>query len=111
MALVGSFPCLCYNRAKEAISVEKPRELVDKEVEQSPVLQDLLDRARVSGQSLVSYHGIVFAITPVEDITHTFTPEELKEFALDFAAADEPDNHLTVEQALVRYRQRASRHG
>lgn len=91
--------------------MEKPHELMDNEVEQSPVLQALLERARANGQSLVAYHGIVFAITPVEDITHTFTPEELKEFAADFAAADEPDNHLTVEQALVRHRQRIRRHG
>lgn len=91
--------------------VEKPRELVDQEVEQSPVLQDLLEHARASGHSLLSYRGIVFAITPIEDLTHTFTPEELKEFALDYDAADEPDNHLTVEQALARYRQRVRRHG
>lgn len=91
--------------------VEKPRELVDREVQQSPILQDLLERARATGQSLVSYHGMVFAITAVEDITHTFTEEELKEFAADYAAADQPDNHLTVEQALARYRQRVQRHG
>ncbi len=91
--------------------MEKPRELVDTEVEQSPVLQDLLERARASGQSLVSYHGVVFIITPVADITHTFTPEELEQFASDFAAADEPDNYLTVDQALARYRQRVQRDG
>ncbi|HEY3366746.1 MAG TPA: hypothetical protein VGK74_16975 [Symbiobacteriaceae bacterium] len=91
--------------------MEKPHELMDNQVEQSPVLQALLERAKANGQSLVAYHGIVFAITPVEDITHTFTPEELKEFAADFAAADEPDNYLTVEQALVRHRQRIRRHG
>lgn len=91
--------------------MEKPHELMDNEVEQSPVLQTLLERARANGQSFVAYNGIVFAITPVEDITHTFTPDELKEFAADFAAADQPDNHLTVEQALVRYRQRIRRHG
>lgn len=97
--------------AKEAMPVEKPRELVDKEIEQSPVLQDLLEQARSRGHSLVSYHGMVFAITPVEDITHTFSPEELKEFLLDFAEADKPDNHLTVEQALARYKQRVRLHG
>jgi hypothetical protein len=91
--------------------VEKPRKLFDTEIEQSPVLQDLLEQARSSGQSLVSYQGIVVAIMPVEDITHTFTPEELKEFAEDFAVADDPTNHLTVEQALARYRQRVRRQG
>lgn len=90
---------------------EKPRELMDREVQDSPVLLDLLERARESGQTLVTYQGTIFAITPVEDITHTFTPKELKEFASDFAAADDPENHLTVEQALVRYRQRVQRHG
>ena len=84
--------------------MEKPRELVDREVQNSPVLQDLLEHARANGESLVSYQGVVFAITPVDDITHTFTPEELKEFAEDYAAADDPANQLTVEQALARYR-------
>lgn len=91
--------------------MEKPHELMENELEQSPVLQALLERAKANGQSLVTYRGMVFAITPVEDITHTFTPEELKEFAADFTAADEPDNLLTVEQALVRHRQRSRRHG
>lgn len=80
--------------------MEKPGELIDEEVEQSPVLQDVLERAKTSGQSLTSYHGVVFAIVAVEDITHTFTPEELRDFASDFAAADDPDIHLTVDQAL-----------
>jgi len=91
--------------------VEKPRELIDQEVAQSPVLQDVLERAKTSGQSLISYHGVVFAITPVEDITHTFSPEELRDFASDFAAADDPDNHLTVDQAVARHKQRVQRHG
>lgn len=91
--------------------MEKPRELMEEEVQQSPVLQDLLERARACGQSLITYHGLVFAITPVEDITHTFTPEELKEFELDFAAADDPANHLTVEEAIERNRQRVRRNG
>lgn len=60
--------------------MEKPGELIDEEVEQSPVLQDVLERAKTSGQSLTSYHGAVFAIVAVEDITHTFTPEELRDF-------------------------------
>ncbi|HWI62902.1 MAG TPA: hypothetical protein VNT75_13735 [Symbiobacteriaceae bacterium] len=90
---------------------EKPRELMDREVQDSPVLLDLLERARESGQTLVTYQGTIFAITPVEDITHTFTPEELEEFAAHYAAAEDPENHLTVEQALARYRQRVRRHG
>lgn len=91
--------------------MEKPRELLEKEVEQSPVFQELLQRAKVNGQSLISYHGILFAITPLEDITSTFTPEEAREFASDFAAADDPANHLTVDQAVARHKQRSQRHG
>jgi len=91
--------------------MNKPHELMDNEVEQSPVLQALLERARASGQLLVAYRGIVFSITPVEDLTHTFTPEELKEFAADYTAAEEPSNHLTVEQALIRHQQRKRRNG
>lgn len=91
--------------------MEKPRELVEEEVRQSPVLHELLEQARASGQSLITYHGVVFSITPVEDISHTFTVEELREFAADYAAADNPSNHLTVEQALARHRQRVRRHG
>lgn len=92
--------------------MEKPRELVDHEVAQSPVFQDLLERAKATGQSLVSYHGMLFAITAVEDITHTFSSEELKEFAKDFAAADDRENYLTVQQALARHKQRGDRsHG
>ena len=91
--------------------MEKPRELIDEEVQQSPLLRDLFERARVRGQSLVNYHGVVFAITPVEDITYTFTPQEIKEFASAYAEADDPANHLTVEQALTRHRHRPRHHG
>jgi len=58
-----------------------------------------------------AHQGTIFAISPVGDITHTFTSEELEEFAAHYAAADDPENHLTVEQALARYIQRVRRHG
>lgn len=90
--------------------MEKPRELIDAEVQQSPILQDLLEQARSCGQTVFAYNGVLFALAPIEDITHTFSIEELKEFALDYAAADDPTTHLSAEQALARYRQRVQHH-
>lgn len=91
--------------------MEKPRVLVEEEVRQSPVLKQMLEQARARGQSLITYHGVIFSITPVEDISHAFTTEELREFAADYAAADNPLNHVTVEQALARHRQRVRQNG
>jgi hypothetical protein len=70
--------------------------------EANPVLADLINQAKVDGHLVLRYEGATYALMPVEDLTHTFTDEELKEFALAWAEAEEPTKQLTSEQALQR---------
>lgn len=78
----------------------KPRVLGKEEVQANPLLADLLVRAKVSGESVITYEGATFVVQQVEDITHTFTPSELAEFAKAYAEVDDPKNRLTGDQML-----------
>lgn len=87
--------------------MEKARELRKDELKANPLLQDLLERAKVGGEQLITYEGLTLVLQPVEDITHTFSPEELEQFKRAYAAADDPSNRFTADQALSRFRGRS----
>ena len=89
--------------------MEKARQLRREEVQANPLLQDLLERAKAGGEAVISYEGLTLVLQPVEDITHTFSPEELEQFKRSYAAAENPENRFTVEQAMARFRSRTNR--
>lgn len=87
----------------------KPRELRPEELQANPLLLDLLERARAGGELVVTYQGMTIVLQAVEDITHTFSPEELERFTSDYTAAEDPANRFTAEEALERFRKRSPR--
>jgi hypothetical protein len=87
--------------------MEKARELRQDEVKANPLLQDLLERAKAGGEQVITYEGVTLVLQPVEDITHTFSPEELERFRRAYAASEDPSNRFTAEQALSRFRGRS----
>jgi hypothetical protein len=91
--------------------MEKPRQLRQEEISANPLLWDLLERAKAGTESVISFGGVTVIVQPVEDITHTFTAQELKEFAEDYAAADDEEQMLTVEQAMALHRGQNKLHG
>lgn len=87
--------------------MEKVRKLRQDEVKANPLLQDLLEQAKAGGEQIITYEGLILVLQPVEDITHTFTPEELEQFRRAYAAADDTSNRFTADQALSRFRERS----
>lgn len=80
--------------------MQRARTVKQEEVQQSPLLQEILQRAKGGTPSVLSFEGITVAVVPVEDITHTFSEEELRDFLLGWAEAEDPDELLTKEEAL-----------
>lgn len=70
----------------------------------APELLAALEQAEPSDEVVISYRGRFYALTPLEDITHTSTPKELDDFRLSYKEADDPATHLTPEQALAEHR-------
>jgi hypothetical protein len=91
--------------------MEKARELRQDEVKANPLLQDLLERAKAGGEQVITYEGLTLILQPIEDITHTFSPEELERFKQAYAAAEDPSNRFTAAEALVRFRARSKQDG
>lgn len=89
--------------------MEKARQLRREELQANPLLQDLLERAKAGGEAVISYEGLTLVLQPVEDITHTFSPDELERFKRSHAAAERPANRFTAEQAIARFRSRNNR--
>lgn len=87
------------------------RELHDDDLRHNPLLRDLLEQAKARGEALVSYHGTAVALTPLMDLTDTFTFEEQQVFQESFHRAGNPANGLTFEQAMQRFREHGSRDG
>lgn len=90
--------------------MEKARQLLKEEVQASPPLRDLIEKAKAGGESIITYEGVTILCRPLEDITHTFIAEERKEFIADYLAADE-DEPLSVEEAMARFGGLPKRHG
>lgn len=89
--------------------MEKARELRQDEVKANPLLHDLLERARAGSEPVITYEGMTLVLQPVEDITHTFSPEELERFKRSYASAEDTGNRYTAEQAMARFRGRSTR--
>lgn len=87
--------------------MEKARVLRQDEVKANPLLQDLLERAKAGGEQVITYEGLTLVLQPVEDITHTFDPVELERFRRAYAAAEDPSNRFTADQARSRFRGRS----
>lgn len=77
----------------------KAHRLTKEIVQASPALKDVLEEAR-SGLLVLSYEGKTWVLQPVEDITHTFTPDELREFKAAYAEAADPKNHLSDDEMI-----------
>lgn len=90
--------------------MEKARTVKQDEIQQRPLLRDILERAKGGVPSVLTYDGVTVAVVPVEDITSTFSEEELREFLLGWAEAEEPEELLTKEEALKLARARWSTH-
>lgn len=90
--------------------MEKARTVKQDEIQQRPLLRDILERAKGGAPSVLTYDGVTVAVVPVEDITSTFSEEELREFLLGWAEAEEPEELLTKEEALKLARERWSTH-
>lgn len=84
--------------------MEKARELRQEELQSNPLLRELLELARAGREQAISYQGVTVVLQPVEDITHTFSPEEREQFAAAYKAAEEPGNRLTAAEAIARFR-------
>lgn len=91
--------------------MERTRELRQEDLKANPLLQDLLELARAGGEPMVRYQGVTVVLHPIEDITHTFTPEELERFAENYKSTEDPSNRLTAAEALARFRGRSRRNG
>lgn len=89
----------------------KARELLHEDLQANPLLRDLLESARVSGEQIVRYQGLTVLLQPVEDITHTFSQEELQDFIKAYDAAEDPAKRLTAAEALARFKSKANKHG
>lgn len=59
-----------------------------------------MQRAKGGSPSVLSFEGITVAVVPVEDITNSFSEEELRDFLLGWAEAEDPDEVLTREEAF-----------
>lgn len=77
----------------------KAHRLTREAVQASPALRDVLEDAE-SGRLVISYEGKTWVLLPVEDITHTFTPDELQEFKAAYAEAEDPENQLTDAEMM-----------
>lgn len=89
--------------------MEKARELRKEDVKANPLLQDLLERAKAGNEPVITYEGLTLILQPVEDITNTFTPEDLERFRRAYSAAEDVNNRFTADQALARFRGRSKR--
>lgn len=87
----------------------KAHRLTKEVVQASPALKNVLEEAR-SGLLVLSYEGQTWVLQPVEDITLTFTPDELREFKTAYAEAEDPKNHLTDEE-MIRLLEHELEHG
>lgn len=89
--------------------MEKASELRPEELQANPLLQDLLERARAGGEPVLRYQGLTVVLQPVEDITHTFSHEDLARFAENYRAAENPSNRLSAAEAIARFQRRTRR--
>ncbi len=80
--------------------MHRARKVRQEEVQQSQILQEILQRAKGGAPSVLAFEGITVAVVPVEDITETFSEEELRAFLLGWAEAEDTDELLTKDEAL-----------
>lgn len=86
--------------------MHRARTVKQAEVQQSPLLQEILQRAKGGSPSVLSFEGITVAVVPVDDITHTFSEAELRDFLLGWAEAEDTNELLTKEEAVSLARSR-----
>lgn len=91
--------------------MHETRKVKKEELQQSPLLQEILQQAKGGAPSILSFEGVTVAVVPVEDITGTFSDQELREFLLGWAEAEESDELLTAEEAQALARERWSKGG
>lgn len=91
--------------------MRRARTIKQEELSQSELLRDILDQARKGAPSVLNYDGVTVAVVPVEEITASFSDEELREFLLGWTEAEETDELLTKDEALKLGRERWSKDG
>lgn len=82
----------------------KPRRVQKQELEANPLLEALIACAKAGGEPAITVDGQTWVLQPLIDITHTLAPEERREFAEDYAAADK-EKSMTVEKAMAFYKE------